>query len=211
MSSARAPGLALERPGERRRAPPVQHRAARRRVDRAGRHEHAVADGADRLAGAEGVDGHLLHLEALEVGAHAAGPVPARQHQRVVGAAPRRAPVQRRAEGGVVEQRGVGRRVPPRRPAGRGRRPSRGAAAGRSPTDRARGRVTIRSSACARPVPRAWRSTTSWPAARQHLPADGHLGGVEVEGRDRHEDGGHRRRPATLRTLARAGRRRPRR
>ena len=73
----------------------MQHGALRPRVERPGGHQHPVADGADGLAGGEGIDRHLLDLEALEVVAHPSGPVPARQHQRVVPAPPGRAPRQR--------------------------------------------------------------------------------------------------------------------
>ncbi len=61
-----------------------------------------------RPAGTERVDGHLLDLGALEIGAHAAGLVPAGQQQGVVLAAPGRPPVQRRPEGLIGAQRRIG-------------------------------------------------------------------------------------------------------
>ena len=99
VPEARVPGdpprLALQRPGERGRPAAVEHGVPRRRVDRACRHEDAVADRPDRPGRPEGVDRHLLHLGALQVRAHATCTMPAGKEQRVVGAAPGRPPVER--------------------------------------------------------------------------------------------------------------------
>ncbi len=158
------PGPPLQRPGERRRAPAVQHGPSRRRIDRPSRHQDAVADGADRPARSERVDRHLLDLAALEIAPHAARPVTARQDQRVVGAAACCRPVQRRSERGVLAQRavrGAGRRVGAQEAS---RRPSPVAAPGTKPQGSRPWPVTMRSSAS--PIwPEGVAKRTSCPAA----------------------------------------------
>ena len=147
---------------------------------------------ADRLLGAEGVDRHLLHLGAFEIRTHPPGPVPAGQHERVVGAAPGRAPVQWRCEGRVLEQRGVGA-------AGGGIGPQDAAHGGEAPQarDEAPGvEALAREHQVVGPalLPGRRGEDDVVPRRGQHLPADRHLGRVEIKGRQRHQDGHHQRR-----------------
>ena len=137
-----------------------------------------MADGADRLLGPERVDGHLLHLGALEIRTHPARPVPAGQYQRVVGAPPGRAPMQRRGERLVFPQRrvgGTGVGVGPQDAADDGHATqARDEAPGVEALPRHHQVVGHA------PLPGRRGEHHVMPRRGQHLPADRHLGRVET-------------------------------
>ena len=77
------PGLALQRPGQRRGLAAVQDGPARAGVDAAGGQQDTVADRRHRQVLAERPDHQLLQHAAFQVAAHAAGAVAAGQEQAV--------------------------------------------------------------------------------------------------------------------------------